>query len=71
MFYVFVLRRKTSNEFVIIPSAYIKTLIAGGKISQGTTMSVFITVDPKGRKYMLNSSVDVGIYVGNFGGIIV
>lgn len=71
MFYVFVLRRKTLNEFVIIPSAYLKALIAGGKINQGPTISVFITADPKGRKYLLNSSVDVGIYVGNFGGLIV
>jgi hypothetical protein len=71
MFYVFVLRRKTSNEFVIIPSAYLKALIAGGKISQGPTISVFITADPKGKRYLLNGDVDIGIYVGNFGGIIV
>lgn len=70
-FYVFVLRRKLSCEFVIIPSSYIQALIAGGKIGTGSNMAVSITVDDKRHKYMLNGSVDVGIYVGNFGGIVV
>ena len=70
-FYVFVLRGKLSCEYVIIPSSYMQALITGGKISAGTSMAVSITVDDKRRKYTLNGSVDVGIYVGNFGGIIV
>lgn len=71
MFYVFVLRRKLDSEFIIIPSSYLQALIAGGKVAQGGTLSVAITVDEKRRKYTLNGSTDVGIYVGNFGGHIV
>ncbi|RRD41633.1 hypothetical protein EII18_08470 [Comamonadaceae bacterium OH3737_COT-264] len=70
-FYVFVLRKALASEFVIIPSSYVQALIAGGKIANGPTLSVAITVDDKRHKYLLNGSVDVGIYVGNFGGIIV
>ena len=70
MFYVFVLRQKLDCEFVIIPSSYMKALVAGGKISSGATLPVTISVDKKRIKYMLNGSVDVGIYVGNFGGLI-
>ncbi len=71
MFYVFVLRRKLDSEFVILPSSYVQALIAGGKIGPGSSLSVTISVDEKRRKYLLNGEVDVGIYVGNFGGLIV
>lgn len=71
MFYVFVLRRKLDSEFVIIPSNYLHALIAGGKINQAPSLSINIAVDDKRRKYTLNGTVDVGIYVANFGGIIV
>lgn len=69
-YYIFVLRRKLTCEYIIIPSSYIHALIAGGKISAGANMAVSIAVDDKRHKYTLNSSVDVGIYVGNFGGIV-
>lgn len=71
MFYVFVLRQKLNCEFVIIPSSYVQALVASGKIGAGPTLSVSISVDEKRRKYVLNGSIDVGIYVGNFGGLIV
>lgn len=71
MFYVFVLRRKLSNEYIIIPSSYLQALVTGGKIPGGPTLSVTIAVDANGRKYMLNGSTNVDVYVGNFGGLIV
>lgn len=71
MFYVFVLRRGISCEFVIIPSSYLQALIAGGKITQGSTLAITMIVDDKRRKYVMNGNVDIGIYLGNFGGIIV
>jgi len=71
MYYVFVLRRKLSNEYVIIPSSYLQVLISGGKISAAPTLSITITVDANGRRYMLNGNTNVDIYVGNFGGIII
>jgi hypothetical protein len=70
MFYVFVLRRGLRNEYVIIPSGYLRTLIAGGRIATAPMLSVTIASDPRGIKYMLNASVDVSLYFGNFGGII-
>lgn len=71
MFYVFVLRRKLSNEYVIIPSSYLQALVTGGKIPGGPTLSITIAVDANGRKYMLNGSTNIDVYVGNFGGLIV
>jgi hypothetical protein len=71
MFYVFVLRRGLANEFVIIPSNYMQALIAGGKISAGPMLTVMISVDVSRKRYVLNGSTNVDIYVGNFGGLIV
>lgn len=70
MFYVFVLRRGLRNEFIIIPSGYLRTLISSGRIAPSPGLSITITVDPKGVKYMLNGSADVSPYFGNFGGVI-
>lgn len=71
MYYAFVLRRKLSNEYVIIPSSYLQVLISGGKISAGPVLSITITADVNGRRYMLNGNTNVDVYVGNFGGIII
>ena len=70
MFYVFVLRRALRNEYIIIPSGYLRTLISGGRITPGPQLSVTIAADANGRKYVLNGSTDVSPYFGNFGGII-
>ena len=70
MFYVFVLRRKLNCEFIIIPSSYINALISSGKIAQNSALSITISVDEKRHKYILNGSVDIGIYVANFGHIV-
>ena len=71
MYYVFVLRRKLHNEYVIIPSSYLMVLITGGKITSAPTLSITITVNANGRRYMLNGNTNVDVYVGNFGGIVV
>ena len=70
MFYIFVLRRKLSNEYVIIPSSYLQVLVAGGKITPGPTLGIVISVDANGKRYMLNGNTNVDVYVGNVGGII-
>ncbi len=70
MFYVFVLRRGLKNEYIIIPSSYLQALITGGRITPNPSLSVVITVDAKGVRYMLNGTTEVGPYFGNFGGII-
>lgn len=71
MYYVFVLRRKFENDYIIIPSSYMQALIAGGKINPAPNLSITISVDEKRQRYTLNGSVDVGIYLNNFGGIII
>ena len=71
MFYVFVMRRGLTNEFVIIPSTHLQILVSSGKISPGSFLSIQIVVDSSRKKYTLNSSTPVDIFVGNFGGIIV
>lgn len=70
MFYVFVLRRGLRNEYIIIPSSYLRTLVSGGRIIPHPMLSITITADLKGVKYSLNGSADVSPYYGNFGGII-
>lgn len=70
MFYVFVLRRGLRNEYIIIPSNFLRTLIAGGRINPSPTLSITIAADPKGAKYMLNGGTDVSPYFGDFGSII-
>jgi hypothetical protein len=70
MFYVFVLRRSMMNEYIIIPSNFLRTLIAGGRINPSPSLSITITADPRGVKYLLNGSTDVSPYFGDFGSII-
>lgn len=70
-FYVFVLRRGLENEYVIIPSAHLQILISSGTISPGPTMALGISVDANRKRYLLNGSAPVDIFVGNFGGIII
>ncbi len=70
MFYVFVLRRGLRNEYVIVPSNYLRTLISTGRITPSAMLSVTIAADSKGVKYMLNGNTDVSSHFGNFGGII-
>ena len=71
MFYVFVMRRGLSNEFVIIPSNYLHALVAGGRISPGPTLNIQISVDANRKRYMLNTNTNIDVYVANFGGMIV
>lgn len=70
MYYVFVLRRGLRNEYIIVPSQTLRALISGGRITPNPVLSVTITTDPKGVKYMLNGNTDVSPFFGNFGGII-
>lgn len=70
MFYVFVLRRGLKNEYIIIPSNLLRTLISSGRITPTATLPVTIAVDAKGVKYTLNGTTDVSHYFGDFGSII-
>lgn len=67
MFYVLVIRKKVSNEYLVIPSSFIRTLIDASSNGMGSMVSLVVNVDERGRRYVLNGSTDVNLFVGNFG----
>jgi len=67
MFYVFVLRRKLLNEMIIFPSSHLKILSDAGLIMGKDSHSISIQIDSTNKKYTLNNSEDVKLFVGNFG----
>ena len=68
VFYVFVMRGILSNEYIIVPSTHINFLIDTGVISDGSSLSLTITSDPKKTMYTLNGT-DITPCYGNFGQI--
>lgn len=66
-FYVFVMRKKLSCDFAILPSNYVQTLLMAGEIGANPTMSLTITADQKGRRFVLNGNTDLNIFINNFG----
>ena len=67
MFYVLVVRKKNTTEFLVIPSNYLRTLLEAGAIGGGPVLSMCVTIDSKGHQYTLNSGTNINIFVGNFG----
>lgn len=68
-FYIFVLRRDSKCDFVIMPSSQIANFIALGVIKGVETLSIRINYDGKVRKYSLNSGHDITIFANRFGQI--
>jgi hypothetical protein len=67
MFYVLVIRKKVTSEYLVMPSSFIRTLLDAGAIGTGPILSLAVTTDDKGRRYVLNGSTDINLFVGNFG----
>jgi hypothetical protein len=67
MFYVLVIRKRVANEYLVIPSSFIRTLLDAGAIGSGPVLSMAVTADERGRRYVLNGGTDINIFVGNFG----
>lgn len=65
-FYVFVMRGKVSNEYSVIPSGYLHTLINRGVIAGVDSFSIRILKD-KNKQYMLNRKDDISWSINNFG----
>jgi hypothetical protein len=40
---------------------YLQVLIGGGKITSAPTLSITITIDPNGMRYILNGNTNVDI----------
>ncbi|QRM19761.1 hypothetical protein GBK02_10280 [Dechloromonas sp. TW-R-39-2] len=68
-FYVFVLRKEFRCDYVIMPNSQIANFVALGVIRGQDTLSMRITYDSKTRKYSLNNSQDISIFVNRFGQI--
>lgn len=68
-FYIFVLRRDSKCDFVIMPSSQIANYVALGVIKGNDAFSLRIAYDGKLRKYSLNGGHDVSIFANRFGQI--
>lgn len=67
MFYVLVIRKRVTSEYLVMPSSFIRTLLDAGAIGAGPVLSLAVTTDDKGRHYVLNGGTDINLFVGNFG----
>lgn len=68
-FYVFVLRKESRCDFVVMPNTQVANFVTLGVIKGQDTLSVRITYDSKTRKYSLNNNQDISIFVNRFGQI--
>lgn len=67
VYYVFVLRKQMSNQFIIIPSTQLNFYIKSDIISDNSkTISVNITYDDKRKIYLLNNTENITAYKGSF-----
>ncbi|MDL2315719.1 hypothetical protein LJC59_01360 [Desulfovibrio sp. OttesenSCG-928-A18] len=71
MFYVFVMRQGTRNEFIIIPSFNISFFIGAGIISGSTAYTLVISQNEKKTQFFLNGGkADITQFYGRFEEII-
>ena len=70
VYYVFVMRLGTRNEFVIMPSTHIEYILNAGIITAQATLLFSISADAKNSKYTLNGKHDITPFYGKFGEII-
>lgn len=68
-FYIFVLRQNLNCDFLIMPNNQVANYVALGVIKGVETLSVRINYDKKTKKYTLNGTQDVTIFVNRFGQI--
>lgn len=68
-FYVFVLRKESRCDFVVMPNSQVASFVTLGVIKGQDTLSVRITYDSRTRKYSLNNNQDISIFVNRFGQI--
>ena len=65
MWYVFVLRKTFGNDYVVIPSTELQTQRNRGNIT-GQDFSIKITIEDKGRKYLMSGNIDINAFVNKF-----
>ena len=67
MFYVLVMRKKLSNDYVVLPSNIIQTMLGVGAVGSGPVLGLSVSVDDKGKRFTLNGSIDINLFINNFG----
>ena len=65
MWYVFVLRKTFGNDYVVIPSTELQTQRNRGNIT-GQDFSIKITIEDRGRKYLMSGNIDINAFVNKF-----
>ncbi len=68
-FYVFVLRKESRCDFVVMPNSQIANFVTLGVIKGQDTLSVRIAYDSRTRRHTLNGGQDISIFVNRFGQI--
>ena len=66
MWYVFVMRKKLNTAYAVVPSSHLHTLRSAGAIG-GQNLSIQLTAEDRGRRYMLNGKSDVSMFINRFG----
>lgn len=69
MWYVFVLRKKASNDYVIMASSELLRQRTSGLIN-GKDFSVKISSADKGKRYLMSGKVDINSNINNFALIV-
>lgn len=66
MWYVFVMRKTAGiSEYAVLPSTHLHNLRKLGVIG-GQNLSVQITSQDKGKKYLMNNKDDISLFINNF-----
>lgn len=65
-FYVFVLRRNSRNDFIIMPSSQIAIYIGAGEIKGQDHFFLRFTYEAKSRRVMLNNKQDVTLFLNKW-----
>lgn len=66
-FYIFVMRKKASNDYAVIPSSHLRNQKSLGVIGGANGLSITISSDEKGRVFTMNRKDDISLFINNFG----
>lgn len=65
-YYIFVLRSKNGNQYMVLPSSDIRNQKNLGVINGDLSMSIGISYDTDSKKWKLNKRHEINIYLNNF-----
>lgn len=65
-YYIFVLRSKSGNQYMVLPSSDIRNQKNLGVINGDLSLSIGISYDSESKKWKLNKRHEINIYLNNF-----